>query len=729
MSKKLFLGIFSLFFFAAFSSTSFADEQLNDAFIGAPVPLLKPIESIQEESSDSVDPETDESSAAPAEGATPKENAEEEVSEDPSEPIFQEAPTPLLDSVEEPDTEEEGNENDAIDGVFDDAPVPDEANDDSGEHPEGQDEREGAQSNNSIVSEGQDSDESSQDDPGGVAVSPDADFNVGKPESLPKPTPLPNPSGNLVPNPGFEVAGTAGLPQSWIKGGWGNNTAQYSYPAFGRTGKGASVEITSYTDGDAKWFFEEVQIEGGAEYTYSNYYNANIETIINAQFRLSNGQYSYVDFGAVAASSSWKKFEKVFMAPTNATHVTIFHLVNRVGKLTMDDVSLIKGSSSSFSQGMVSLTFDDGWNSHYVNALPILADANMKASFYIISDEMLAAPPIGGGGNLISNGSFESQNGNVPLGWFSNNWGSNTANFSYPAVGISSSKAAKVQVTSYADGDAKWIFNEVPVEAGKTYVYSDMYKSNISTEVDIQYKNSAGAYTYAYIDTVPAATTWTRYEKEITIPQGVVSISIFHSLVSTGELTIDDVSLVSADGGSSTATIDLNGYMNIDRVIEVENLGHEIGSHTLSHVSLTTVSETEAKRQIEKSRNDLLAAGIKTVETFVYPYGDYDNNVIQWVKDAGYKAARSVIRGYNRENTNPYVLEIQQVDRNTTRAQVQEWIAAAEKNNTWLILMFHQIDDSGDFYGSSPALLRQITTDIKSAGLRVVTMSEGVDVQ
>jgi peptidoglycan/xylan/chitin deacetylase (PgdA/CDA1 family) len=563
-------------------------------------------------------------------------------------------------------------------------------------------------------------------DQDGDSIVADADFGVVKPVPLPKPTPLPNPGGNLVPNASLENTGAGGVPQNWNRGGWGNNTAILTYPALGRIGKGAKVQVTDYTDGDAKWYFDEVEIEGSGEYTYSNYYTADTPAIVNAQFRLSNGEYSYVYFGATEATGSWKKFENSFTAPPNATHVTVFHLLNSVGTLTIDDVSLTKGASGAFPNGMVSLTFDDGWNSHYVNALPILNEANMKASFYIISDEMLAAPSGTEGGNIIANGSLEVNENGAPINWFSNIWGNNTANFSYPVTGVDSSQAAKVQVTRYTDGDAKWVFAEVPVESGGTYLYSDMYKSNVSTDIDIQYKTTSGSYTYDQIATVPAANTWTRYETEITIPNGVVAVSIFHSLVSEGELTIDDISLVPT-GNTGSPPINLQGYMDPQKIIDIENQGHEIGSHTLNHPSLISISETEAKRQIEKSKADLLSAGIKAIDSFVYPYGDYNEYVVSWVKNAGYSAARSVIRGYNRKDTDPYIIQIQQIDRQTTRAQVQEWISAAKKNNTWLVLMFHQIDDTSEFYGNSPTLLRQITSDISNAGLRVVTLRDGAE--
>src|SRR5262249_14680478 len=42
-------------------------------------------------------------------------------------------------------------------------------------------------------------------------------------------------------------------------------------------------------------------------------------------------------------------------------------------------------SSTQFSQGMVTLSFDDAWASQYTNALPILRSSGLPATFYLIS--------------------------------------------------------------------------------------------------------------------------------------------------------------------------------------------------------------------------------------------------------------------------------------------------------------------------------------------------------
>ncbi|MFH1532365.1 MAG: polysaccharide deacetylase family protein [Pseudomonadota bacterium] len=70
--------------------------------------------------------------------------------------------------------------------------------------------------------------------------------------------------------------------------------------------------------------------------------------------------------------------------------------------------------------------------------------------------------------------------------------------------------------------------------------------------------------------------------------------------------------------------------------------GHEIGSHTLSHAQLSTLSEAEMRVELEESR-DIVDAEVTTQSclTIAYPYGDYDDLVEEVTADY-YIAGRTV---------------------------------------------------------------------------------------
>lgn len=57
-------------------------------------------------------------------------------------------------------------------------------------------------------------------------------------------------------------------------------------------------------------------------------------------------------------------------------------------KAPQQQSSLSLPSTKKHEKGMVSLTFDDGWDSQYYNALPVLDAAGMKGTFYITSRQL-----------------------------------------------------------------------------------------------------------------------------------------------------------------------------------------------------------------------------------------------------------------------------------------------------------------------------------------------------
>ena len=67
--------------------------------------------------------------------------------------------------------------------------------------------------------------------------------------------------------------------------------------------------------------------------------------------------------------------------------------------------------------------------------------------------------------------------------------------------------------------------------------------------------------------------------------------------------------------------------------------GNEIGSHSISHPDLTTVSDGQLWSELVDSRAALQAISGQSVDIFAYPYGAYDSRVIWAVEAAGYRAA------------------------------------------------------------------------------------------
>lgn len=67
-----------------------------------------------------------------------------------------------------------------------------------------------------------------------------------------------------------------------------------------------------------------------------------------------------------------------------------------------------------------------------------------------------------------------------------------------------------------------------------------------------------------------------------------------------------------------------------------------IGSHTVDHPHLTTLSDAEIAIQFTSSRKTLETMLGRTIDTLAFPYGDHDGRVIEQAKAAGYRFVYTV---------------------------------------------------------------------------------------
>jgi peptidoglycan/xylan/chitin deacetylase (PgdA/CDA1 family) len=85
--------------------------------------------------------------------------------------------------------------------------------------------------------------------------------------------------------------------------------------------------------------------------------------------------------------------------------------------------------------------------------------------------------------------------------------------------------------------------------------------------------------------------------------------------------------------------------------------GHWIGAHTCTHPRLSRIPRDRAKEEIVSSRKKLEDTFGTAIEHFAYPYGDYDEAVLELVREAGFKTAVTMDRGVNPRSMGPFRLK------------------------------------------------------------------------
>ncbi|WP_309397985.1 polysaccharide deacetylase family protein [Cerasicoccus maritimus] len=71
--------------------------------------------------------------------------------------------------------------------------------------------------------------------------------------------------------------------------------------------------------------------------------------------------------------------------------------------------------------------------------------------------------------------------------------------------------------------------------------------------------------------------------------------------------------------------------------------GFTIGNHTVSHPSLPTLPDAEARREIVDGRDFLQQHFQQPVDGFAYPIGHYDARIMELVREAGHAYARTIV--------------------------------------------------------------------------------------
>lgn len=368
--------------------------------------------------------------------------------------------------------------------------------------------------------------------------------------------------------------------------------------------------------------------------------------------------------------------------------------------------------------------------------------------------------------NLVLNGNLDDQSGNQPQSWYQGNWGTNLALFQYPVAGRTGN-AAKVQMSNYVDGDAKWYFADVPVTPGQNVTFQDYYQADVPTSLVARFQDAQNNFSYTYLAELPASASWQATTLAITVPMGASSMTVFHLIQQNGSLQIDDVSLelqpaspafteamVSLDFDDGWLSVYQNAlpilnaaglkstqyiiadylagddwYMSQAQILEMQSQGHEIASHTRSHPHLPELTSEQKQEEIAGSLQILQAAGLSPIRVLAYPYGEFTADVIQKTVAAGYQGGRTALAsdgGYNDPTTDPYRLKTQSVELNTSLDEIKGWIDTARQSKTWLILVFHQVDNNGGLYSIPPARLQEVVNYLKDTHIKVVTASQGL---
>ena len=171
------------------------------------------------------------------------------------------------------------------------------------------------------------------------------------------------------------------------------------------------------------------------------------------------------------------------------------------------------------------------------------------------------------------------------------------------------------------------------------------------------------------------------------------------------------------------------GYLNIPEAQALAAEGHEVGSHTVTHPWLTSLSVAELDYEFSQSQSWLQTNIGGPVQNLASPMGAYNDTVLTEAKKY-YQSHRTVNPGSNYLGQDLYQLNADGFSNTTTVAEACAWIQDAARYAGWRIFYWHDFINAPT---SSAALVYPIASFDEilacaknTPNIDVVTTAEGV---
>lgn len=165
-----------------------------------------------------------------------------------------------------------------------------------------------------------------------------------------------------------------------------NGNTQYDYL---KNGSGAPfLRVTSTkkpaANASPEWQLAPISIQSGRTYAYSFWYRSSTPVDVSMEYTTADGIH-YADVTSLAATNAWQQFTSYFDNTENAKNFRVDIAMTTAGHVDTRAFDVHEIPDATLSAGIVSITFDDGWQSSSDLALPLLSKYHIRTTQYIIS--------------------------------------------------------------------------------------------------------------------------------------------------------------------------------------------------------------------------------------------------------------------------------------------------------------------------------------------------------
>ncbi|MFE7629063.1 polysaccharide deacetylase family protein [Kocuria sp. NPDC057446] len=189
---------------------------------------------------------------------------------------------------------------------------------------------------------------------------------------------------NLVPNPDL-TGSQPGAPDLWSPYASGTSTVE-SGRSEDEDGSFLWTSVENYQSGEAKWEYQPVPVAPDQYFEFGATYRSEREVDVVAEFELADGGRAFHHVATLPPAGEWTTIKENFQAPEGARTATSTLVSRGEGTTGVRDYSLVDVTQEGplrWDRPMVSITFDDGWQSVYDRALPLLDEYGFRSTQYV----------------------------------------------------------------------------------------------------------------------------------------------------------------------------------------------------------------------------------------------------------------------------------------------------------------------------------------------------------
>jgi peptidoglycan/xylan/chitin deacetylase (PgdA/CDA1 family) len=154
--------------------------------------------------------------------------------------------------------------------------------------------------------------------------------------------------------------------------------------------------------------------------------------------------------------------------------------------------------------------------------------------------------------------------------------------------------------------------------------------------------------------------------------------------------------------------------------------GHELASHTFSHVSCRSISGDAFRREVEEGQRAIEELTGITAPNFAFPFGEVtlSAKIAMSRKTA---SCRGIWPGLNGPDIDLNLLRANSLYGDNSQCdRVRELIIENEQRKGWLIFYSHDVCPNPSQFGCTPALLEYAVSLSSEGGARILTVGDVV---